>query len=609
METAKHDYEQFDNYDDVGIHHYLNDNTPILNGVVKHRYSDFVVNEIDPEGTIATISRETDVVKEIEILEKSKEENKKEEGDPSEQGPKKIQVTEEAKAVISEVLPEEGDRLLEHIRKINEGLCERTEELALDHIEDKERRTKVHHLFRNHISDFDTYTKQIDGEKKIMVLLKSSISKNKRKKLKMQSDKEEFPHIKVVMYKESIESMQAIFNFSKLVKKQAKYFGIAGNKDKRGITFQNVTISFGNLGNIKRAQTNPQWIRKIKIGNIQKVKKLIKLGDLSGNRFSLAIRFIEGVTDEEIKQNVENISTNGFLNYFGMQRFGCFNIMTHTIGKEAIKQNWKEVIRMMLSQYPRSGVGKDRKESIARLALEDEDLDEALKLVQPRDRLEKVIILTLKKHKNGFRNAFDSIARNTRIIYIHAYQSYIWNKVTSTRFEKFGTQVLVGDLVSSTFDNTEEIYEDNDKDKDYNKNIKFVTEENIKDFTIFDVVMPMIGKSIQLPENEDLKKLYLEYMEEDGITIEMFKSKSMEGGCSHGAYRHIISKAKDIEYDTVEFADKDQDLLNPFYITDGKELEVPAPVEDEEKFRALRIKFSLPPSSYATIFVRELTHQ
>lgn len=78
-----------------------------------------------------------------------------------------------------------------------------------------------------------------------MVLLKSSITKNKRKKLKMQSDREEFPHIKVVMFKESIESMQAIFNFSKLVKKQAKYFGIAGNKDKRGITFQNVTISYG----------------------------------------------------------------------------------------------------------------------------------------------------------------------------------------------------------------------------------------------------------------------------------------------------------------------------------------------------------------------------
>jgi tRNA(Glu) U13 pseudouridine synthase TruD len=71
----------------------------------------------------------------------------------------------------------------------------------------------------------------------------------------------------------------------------------------------------------------------------------------------------------------------------------------------------------------------------------------------------------------------------------------------------------------------------------------------------------------------------------------------------------LVSKAKDIEWDTVEFADKTEDLLNPYYITDKTELEVKVPEDAVEKFKALRIKFTLPPSSYATIFVRELTHQ
>ena len=71
----------------------------------------------------------------------------------------------------------------------------------------------------------------------------------------------------------------------------------------------------------------------------------------------------------------------------------------------------------------------------------------------------------------------------------------------------------------------------------------------------------------------------------------------------------LVSKAKDIEWDTVEFADKTEDLLNPYYITDKTELEVKVPEDAAEKFKALRIKFTLPPSSYATIFVRELTHQ
>ena len=51
---------------------------------------------------------------------------------------------------------------------------------------------------------------------------------------------------------------------------------------------------FYSLGNLKRAQADPAWMKKIKIGKIEKVNKTMKLGDLSGNRFSLAIRFIEG---------------------------------------------------------------------------------------------------------------------------------------------------------------------------------------------------------------------------------------------------------------------------------------------------------------------------
>jgi len=32
--------------------------------------------------------------------------------------------------------------------------------------------------------------------------------------------------------------------------------------------------------------------------------------------------------------DVENLKANGFINYFGMQRFGTYNVRTHEIGKE-----------------------------------------------------------------------------------------------------------------------------------------------------------------------------------------------------------------------------------------------------------------------------------
>ena len=155
------------------------------------------------------------------------------------------------------------------------------------------------------------------------------------------------PHLKFVMMKENIESMQALHNISKLVKKQPKFFGIAGNKDKRGITCQYVTVTHGNYKNLVKATKDRNWLKKVRIGQIEQTHDLLKLGMLAGNRFSIALRFIKDATDEEIKQNVHNIIEKGFINYFGMQRFGSYNIMTHTIGKEVIKENWKEVISML----------------------------------------------------------------------------------------------------------------------------------------------------------------------------------------------------------------------------------------------------------------------
>jgi tRNA(Glu) U13 pseudouridine synthase TruD len=37
--------------------------------------------------------------------------------------------------------------------------------------------------------------------------------------------------------------------------------------------------------------------------------------------------------------------------------------------------------------------------------------------------------------------------RNTKLLYLHAYQSIVWNKAVSQRIKKYGFQVLIGDMV------------------------------------------------------------------------------------------------------------------------------------------------------------------
>ena len=67
------------------------------------------------------------------------------------------------------------------------------------------------------------------------------------------------------------------------------------------------------------------------------MKNGLYIGDLYGNRFSLAIRFIKEEDDIIIKSiltillllllllfkiDLENVRSNGFINYYGLQRFG-----------------------------------------------------------------------------------------------------------------------------------------------------------------------------------------------------------------------------------------------------------------------------------------------
>lgn len=72
-----------------------------------------------------------------------------------------------------------------------------------------------------------------------------------------------------------------------------------------------------------------------------------------------------------------------------------------------------------------------------------------------------------------------------------------------------------------------------------------------------------------------------------------------------GSQRKVLAKATDVLFDVVRMQDPNEDLLTPDYLFNPD----PVPEIDESKpfTKALRIKFSLSSSSYATMFIREVT--
>lgn len=211
-----------------------------------------------------------------------------------------------------------------------------------------------------------------------------------------------------------------------------------------------------------------------------------------------------------------------------------------------------------------------KKKKLLELVFEEQNIEEALEMLDRRDRLEKAVLLLLKRQPTGYFGAFQNISRNTRLIYVHGYQSYIWNQSVSERIRRFGRQVLIGDLVvqkenADLIENDMELEagEANEEDKAEGEEVKEkprvvnpvvdVTEENIADYTIEDVVMPMVGHDIRMPKNEDLVKIIHDLMTKDGITMTNFAQMAIQDSLScSGAYRKIVTKPDDVVFDIVE---------------------------------------------------------
>ena len=96
-----------------------------------------------------------------------------------------------------------------------------------------------------------------------------------------------------------------------------------------------------------------------------------------------------------------------------------------------------------------------------------------------------------------------------RLMYLHAYQSFVWNEVTSKRVQLYGLKTHVGDLV---------------RNKSNPESVVTLNEENISQYNIYDVVLPLPGHSIVYP-TEDVGNFYTELLSKDGIDKENFKNK------------------------------------------------------------------------------------
>lgn len=83
------------------------------------------------------------------------------------------------------------------------------------------------------------------------------------------------------------------------------------------------------------------------------MKEGLVLGQLMGNRFTITLRGVVAESEDIIKASVEGLGKNGFINYYGLQRFGSGSVPTHLVGAALLRGEWRSSVNLILD--PREG--------------------------------------------------------------------------------------------------------------------------------------------------------------------------------------------------------------------------------------------------------------
>ncbi len=205
-----------------------------------------------------------------------------------------------------------------------------------------------------------------------------------------------------------------------------KRFGYAGTKDKRGVTTQKISVWNVSIEKLKEVR-----LRDIELSNFEESQERINLGDLRGNEFEITVRDIEKNEMKKIEGNLEKIRKNGFINYFGEQRFGIRGD-THLVGREIIRNRLGEAVWLYLTN---EGDKDEHIVEFRKRLKETKDVHQGLREC-PRVLGNEITLLNhLAREANDYAGALRRLPKKMRMMLVHAYQSYLWNEIAKTSKE------------------------------------------------------------------------------------------------------------------------------------------------------------------------------
>ena len=254
-----------------------------------------------------------------------------------------------------------------------------------------------------------------------------------------------------ILSKKNYTTESAVQRLAKYFNVRRKFFGYAGNKDKKAVTKQLCSVK----GKIRDAK-----LKDLEVEVVGRGSKPISLGDLKGNRFEIVVRNIDKLPKR----------INRVVNLFDAQRFGIKG-NNHMIGKFILKRDFKRAVEL---------IKEDNKKIKDYLA----------------------------NHPNDFVGCLRLVAKKILIMYVHAFQSCVWNECV----EKYVREI---------------------KEKDYS------------------IEFPIVGFGTELRDDE-VGRIVRKVLEKEKVSLKDFVIREIPELSSEGFSRRVFVEVKELEIGELE---------------------------------------------------------
>lgn len=396
------------------------------------------------------------------------------------------------------------------------------------------------------------------------------------------------------------ETNRFIRRFTSALKISRNRIWFSGTKDKKAVTTQLMVVD------APVAKVEAVEIADVDIDIIGRTHQKVAMGAHSANRFTIVVRGCvdaDGVPLDAREAMSRSLAIRGmmeetlgegiFPNWVGPQRFGSLRPVTPVVGRFVLNDDFQSAVSAYLGM---EGLFEDQETHEFRKMWRDTgDVEKCLEIIPKHLGYERSMLESYLEFPDNHVKSFTTMPRNLQLMMVHSLQSMAFNHVLGSRLDSGFplAEPMIGDVVAPM---------SSEGKIDAGKSA-LVDETNLERcirncrFRRLSVTGPLPGVTENISKDKpgEIESNVFKKLELDKIDWNVSSIPRLTTNGTRRPYASIFE-----EFSVVDAPLLDEESLDSRWGSGPRDGEIWHP-----EGACLKFRFTLPPGTYATVFMRE----